>query len=100
MGASALGDQKKYVDAAIRAGVQRFLPSEFSASCQDEAVLKLLPLFGQKTELIEYLKTKEADGLTWTGVASSCLFDWVSPSLSQLVLSIIWVRLTLTADRA
>ncbi|KAJ5154579.1 uncharacterized protein N7500_010018 [Penicillium coprophilum] len=76
VGASAFGEQKKFVDAAIRAGVKRFIPSEFSANSQNDAVLQLLPLFRQKKELIEYLKIKEADGLTWTGIASSGLFDW------------------------
>lgn len=78
VGATGLGEQKKFVDASIRAGVKRFIPSEFSTSSQDKAVVGLLPLFGQKTELVEYLKSKESDGLTWTGLATSCLFDWVS----------------------
>ncbi|KAF7167797.1 hypothetical protein CNMCM5623_000985 [Aspergillus felis] len=76
LGAMGFGEQKKLVDAAVRAGVQRFLPSEFSASSQDEAVLQLLPLFRQKTEFIEYLKSKEAEGLSWTGLATAGLFDW------------------------
>lgn len=71
------GEQKKIVDASLRAGVRRFLPSEFSASSQDEAVLQLLPLFGQKKELIEYLKSKESDTFSWTGVATGLLLDWV-----------------------
>ncbi|KAJ5153254.1 uncharacterized protein N7482_009732 [Penicillium canariense] len=41
-----------------------------------EAVIQLLPLFGQKKELIGYLKSKETEGLTWTGIATSGLFDW------------------------
>ncbi|KFY18450.1 hypothetical protein V493_08614 [Pseudogymnoascus sp. VKM F-4281 (FW-2241)] len=76
VGAAGLGEQKKFVDAAIRAGVKRFIPSEFSASSQDKAVVGLLPLFGQKTELVEYLRGKESEGLTWTGIATSCLLDW------------------------
>ena len=78
MGATAFEEQKRFVDAAVHAGVKRFIPSEFSANSQNEAVLKLLPLFGQKKELIEYLKIKELEGLTWTGIATSALFDWVS----------------------
>lgn len=78
LGATGFGEQKKLVDAAIGAGVKRFLPSEFSASSQDAAVLQLLPLFGQKSELIEYLKSKQSAKFSWTGVASSTLFDWVS----------------------
>ncbi|KAJ5210789.1 hypothetical protein N7491_010599 [Penicillium cf. griseofulvum] len=76
VGASAFGEQKKFVDAAIRTGVKRFIPSEFSANSQNEVVLQLLPLFEQKKELVEYLKSKETHGLTWTGIASSGLFDW------------------------
>jgi putative NADH-flavin reductase len=78
LGASAFGEQKKIVDAAISAGVKRFIPSEFSASSQNDTVIQLLPLFGQKKELIEYLKTKEANGFNWTGIATSGLLDWVS----------------------
>ncbi|KAJ5530646.1 hypothetical protein N7527_004039 [Penicillium freii] len=76
VGAKALGDQKKFVDAAIRADVKRFIPSEFSVDSRNDAVLQLLPLFGPKNELIKYLKSKETDGLTWTGIATSALFDW------------------------
>lgn len=78
LGAASFGEQKKLVDAAIRAGVKRFIPSEFSASSQNAAVLQLLPLFGQKAELIEYLKTKQSANFSWTGIATSLLFDWVS----------------------
>lgn len=78
LGAAGFSEQKKLVDSAISAGVKRFLPSEFSSSSQDAAVLQLLPLFGQKSELIEYLKSKQSASFSWTGVASSLLFDWVS----------------------
>ena len=77
LGATGFGEQQKLVDAAVQAGVKRFLPSEFSASSEDEAVLQLLPLFGQKKALTDYLKTQESKGLTWTGLATSGLFDWV-----------------------
>ena len=78
VGATGFNEQKALVDAAIHAGVKRFIPSEFSANSQNEAVLQLLPLFGQKNDLIKYLKSKESSGLTWTGIATSGLFDWVS----------------------
>lgn len=78
VGATGFADQKKLIDAAIYAGVSRFLPSEFSADSLNDAVLGLLPLFGQKKEVIEYLKSKQSDSFTWTGVATAPLFDWVS----------------------
>jgi hypothetical protein len=77
LGVEGFSQQQTIVDAAVRAGVKRFLPSEFSSSSEDPAVLRLFPLFEQKKDLIEYLKTKEKDGLTWTGLATGLLFDWV-----------------------
>jgi hypothetical protein len=78
LGVEGFDQQQKLVDAAVRAGVKRFLPSEFSSSSEDPAVLGLLPLFEVKKNLIEYLKSKENDGLSWTGLATGLLFDWVS----------------------
>ncbi|KAL4759382.1 aromatic alcohol reductase [Aspergillus foveolatus] len=75
VGATAFAEQKKLIDAAVAAGVSRFIPSEFSAESQNDTVLALLPLFGQKKEVIDYLKTKERH-LSWTGIACSGLFDW------------------------
>lgn len=70
-------EQKKFIDAAVSAGVKRFIPSEFSSNTLSPAVLQLLPVFGQKLEVLEYLKTKEASGLTWTAIWTALLFDWV-----------------------
>lgn len=78
VGGTAFTEQKKFVDAAIEAGVKRFIPSEFSTSSEDDAVIQLLPLFQQKRGIIKYLKEKEEEGLSWTGIATSGLFDWVS----------------------
>ncbi|OKL57984.1 hypothetical protein UA08_06859 [Talaromyces atroroseus] len=76
VGATGFGEQKKFVDAAVRAGIKRFIPSEFSANTLSDSVIQLLPLFAQKQALLDYLKSKESDGLTWTGIATALLFDW------------------------
>ncbi|KAJ5748242.1 uncharacterized protein N7511_009938 [Penicillium nucicola] len=76
VGATGFNEQKALVDAAIHAGVKRFIPSEFSVNSQNEAVRQLLPLFEQKNDILKYLKSKESSGLTWTGIATSALFDW------------------------
>ncbi|KAL4938442.1 hypothetical protein BDV06DRAFT_231853 [Aspergillus oleicola] len=76
VGATGFAEQKKFIDAAIAAGVSRFLPSEFSADTLNETVLNLLPLFWQKKEVLDYLKEKESESFSWTGVTSSGLFDW------------------------
>ncbi|KAL2840543.1 hypothetical protein BJY01DRAFT_257391 [Aspergillus pseudoustus] len=76
VGATGFGEQKALIDAAIAAGVRRFLPSEFSSDVLNDVVLGLLPLFNQKREVIEYLKSKQSDLFTWTGISTSGLLDW------------------------
>lgn len=83
VGATAFGEQIKFIDAAIRAGVKRFIPSEFSANTLSDAVRQLLPLWEQKKAILDYLKSKESDGFTWTGIATALLFDWVCISASK-----------------
>ncbi len=80
VGMSGFSEQKKFIDAAISAGVKRFIPSEFSSNTLSPAVLQLLPVFEQKKEVLEYLKAKEASGLTWTAIWTALLFDWVGIS--------------------
>jgi NmrA-like family len=77
VGATGFQDQKKIIDAAVRAGVKRFMPSEFSANTLSDATIQLLPLFAQKQAILDYLKSKESDRFSWTGVATALLFDWV-----------------------
>ena len=77
VGATAFTEQKKFIDVAAHAGVKRFIPSEFSSNTLNEPVRQLLPLFKQKKEVLDYLKSKESSGLTWTGIATALLFDWV-----------------------
>lgn len=76
VGAGAFQEQKKFIDASIAAGVKRFIPSEFSSNVRSQAVVDLLPLFGQKVEILEYLKTKESSTFSWTAIWSALLFDW------------------------
>jgi uncharacterized protein YbjT (DUF2867 family) len=99
VGATAFAEQKKFIDAAVAAGVSRFIPSEFSAESQNDTVLALLPLFGQKKEVIDYLKTKEKD-ISWTGIACSGLFDWVDILLLQSgdIFLTVWFRESQTAS--
>lgn len=78
VGAGGLGDQKVFVDAAVAAGVKRFMPSEFSVNTLSPAVRDLVPLFEAKLQLLEHLKSKKNTGLSWTGLAAGLLFDWVS----------------------
>lgn len=73
---SLFTEQNKYVDAALKAGIKRFIPSEFGSDSRTEAFEKLLPKYAKKKLAIEYLKTKESEGLTWTSIITGAFFDW------------------------
>ncbi|KAI9881752.1 MAG: hypothetical protein M1823_006537, partial [Watsoniomyces obsoletus] len=76
VGAAGFQEQKVFIDAAIKASVKRFLPSEFSSSTLNEAARRLVPVFELKKQVLDYLKEKESTGLTWTGLATGPLLDW------------------------
>ena len=68
--------QKRMADAAIKARVKRFVPSEFGGDTEIEKATMLLPeYFVAKKELVEYLKLKEKEGLTWTSFVTGWFFD-------------------------
>ncbi|KAL3417505.1 NmrA-like family protein [Phlyctema vagabunda] len=83
VGAAALADQQRIVDAAVTSGVQRFIPSEFGVDTQsldassdrDRAIASILKA---KIDTVAYLKKVAAEHatFTWTGIATSLFFDW------------------------
>ncbi|PVH75067.1 isoflavone reductase family protein [Cadophora sp. DSE1049] len=65
----------RMIDAAIQAGVERFIPSEYgNNTCV--AAADLVPLYADKAKVVAYLKTKESTGLTWTAIHAGQFFDW------------------------
>jgi len=75
VGGVALGDQQKFIDAAIAAGVKRFLPSEFGSNTPDPRVNAIVPIFAAKTGAVDYLKSKENE-ITWSSLITGPFFDW------------------------
>ena len=68
--------QKDFIDAAVKAGVKRFVPSEFGGDTENEKALAILPqLYGGKKEVVDYLKGKENDGLTWSAFVTGPFFE-------------------------
>lgn len=68
--------QYKLIDAAIEAGVKRFIPSEWGMDNGDQKIVDLCPVFKFKSEVVEYLRTKESGSFSWTAVATSLWLDW------------------------
>lgn len=77
LGALALSDQTRLIDAAIAAGVQRFLPSEFGSDLANPKA-RALPVYAAKVEVEEYLedKAKSTPKFSYTIVRNGFFLDW------------------------
>ncbi|KAH7129172.1 isoflavone reductase, partial [Dactylonectria macrodidyma] len=71
----ALEEQKKVAEAAIKAGVKRFIPSEYGSDSLSEHVIAAVPFFQAKKAQLEWLATKE-NQISWTGIITGPFFDW------------------------
>ena len=73
----AIGVQILLIDAAVAAGVKRFIPSEFGSNSRNELARKL-PVYAEKVKVQGYLaqKAKENEHFTYTCVFNSAFFDW------------------------
>ncbi|KAF2737395.1 NAD(P)-binding protein [Polyplosphaeria fusca] len=82
----------RIIDAAVAAGVKRFIPSEFAANNLDPRARKLVPVFDAKGRMLEYLQKKayESNGkLTWTSFSCGSWLDWgLNPAKSGNFLGI------------
>lgn len=74
--AAAVPLQKNLIDAAIAAGVQRFMPSDFGSDL-DNPIVRKLPVFAEKVKIHEYVMEKaKTTPLTWSSVANNAFLDW------------------------
>ena len=76
IGFRAIALEQKLIDAAIDAGVRRFLPSEYGVNNANPPARELCPVFDAKGAIIDTLRQKEASGLTWTAVPTGLWLDW------------------------
>ncbi|KAH7254595.1 hypothetical protein MRS44_016734 [Fusarium solani] len=74
VGFGALGDQKKLIDAAIKASVKVFLPGEFGSDTTNPYIKSALPFASDKSSVVDYLKEHESQ-INWVGVISGPFFD-------------------------
>ncbi|KAH6962455.1 hypothetical protein BKA56DRAFT_560221 [Ilyonectria sp. MPI-CAGE-AT-0026] len=77
LGAPAVGNaQRALVDAAVAAGVQRFIPSNFGCD-QQNALTRQLPVFAEKVKTEDYLVEKaESSSLSYTFFYNNLFLDW------------------------
>lgn len=72
---AAANGQKPLIDAAIAAGVRRFIPSEFGNDLRATEAVKLVPFFEDKVETLNYLKARQ-DKIEWTAIPNGAFYDW------------------------
>ncbi|KAI5462055.1 hypothetical protein BGZ63DRAFT_382866 [Mariannaea sp. PMI_226] len=72
----AIGNQVTFIEAAIAAGISRFIPSEFGSNLDVPSVRKL-PVFAHKVQIQDILIEKsKSTPLTYTFVYNSAFLDW------------------------
>ncbi|KAK9252679.1 NmrA-like family-domain-containing protein [Lipomyces tetrasporus] len=77
MAAAAIENQTVLIDAAIAAGVKRFMPSEYG-SCTTSPKLEALPIYAPMFKIRQYLQEKAKAGkLTWTVLACGAFLDFL-----------------------
>jgi hypothetical protein len=74
---TAIESQTVLIDAAIAAGVKRFLPSEYG-SCTTSPKLEAFPFYASMFKIKQYLQEKaKAEKLTWTVLACGAFLEFV-----------------------
>jgi uncharacterized protein YbjT (DUF2867 family) len=67
--------QPALIDAAIAAGVKRFIPSEFGSNIAGNAKTAALPVFKGKAITQDYLKQKSSQ-ISYTLICNGLFLDW------------------------
>lgn len=76
---AALGSQLAIIPAAAKAGVKRFIPSEFGVNAvrlEDGGIKTILGAKVKARELLERIAGENSE-FTWTGISTNLFFDWV-----------------------
>lgn len=71
----ALGTQLRIISAAAEAGVRRYVPSEYGLNNNNPAARALCPVFREKGEVQDHLRTLE-HRMEWMTVASGMWIKW------------------------
>ncbi|KAK7431859.1 hypothetical protein QQZ08_001477 [Neonectria magnoliae] len=72
----AIDSQLTFIDAAIAAGVQRFIPSEFGSNL-DVPSVRSLPVFTQKVKIQDVLIEKsKSTSLSYSFIYNAAFLDW------------------------
>jgi hypothetical protein len=73
LGSAGSGEQIKLIDAAVAAGVKRFIPSDFGSDTTNPELRNIVPIFEGKKKVQDYMKSKD---IAWTVVITGVFGDW------------------------
>ncbi|KAI1184070.1 hypothetical protein F5B17DRAFT_413509 [Nemania serpens] len=78
IGTVAVGGQRPLVDAAVAAGVRRFIPSEFGINTRILGKEPIGTIVQGKIQTLNYAheKSKQNPSFTWTAISTGLFFDW------------------------
>jgi hypothetical protein len=68
--------QQHILGVAVKAGVKRFIPTDFGYDTTNANAITLLPALQIKADIYQYLKSQECNGLAWTAIITGGFFDW------------------------
>ncbi|KAE9375838.1 isoflavone reductase family protein-like protein [Stipitochalara longipes BDJ] len=68
--------QLKIIDAAVNAGVKRIIPSDFAGCVPLEKTQELDFMTRDNATVVEYLRSKEKDDLSWSAVKCGLYLDY------------------------
>lgn len=83
IGAPGVPAQKVAIDAAVAAGVKRFIPSEFGINTREVRGRPIGKILEGKIGVVDYLQEVvnnqegEEGGFSWTGLSTGLFFDWM-----------------------
>lgn len=83
----SVADQLKFIDAAVTAGVKRYVPSEYGLDNNNPVAQELSSVFKDKGLVQDYLRQKESTGLSWTAIACGMWIGWYT-SLPLLLIAV------------
>jgi len=80
VGPGGISLQKTFVDAAVAAGVERFIIDDFGWGLTEKGFEEFSAIHAQRREGWDYAakKAREVEGFTWTGLSTGNPIDWVS----------------------
>jgi len=71
-----IATRKRIIEAAIKAGVKRITLSAFGTNVPELQTTEPVEAFRGKVEIREFMRSREREGLTWTGLVVGAFLDW------------------------